>query len=91
MARKAKGSRPPAFRGSLASMPAIFGMSSQALPTGRARTAIMAPIAKALSEADQQAIVTYYARRNPPPATGTNAAAPDVIAAGAELAERGAW
>ncbi|MGO9134372.1 MAG: c-type cytochrome [Methylovirgula sp.] len=55
------------------------------------KNGMMTPIAKALSDADQQAVATYFASLNPPPATSKNAPAPELIAAGAELAQYGAW
>ncbi|HEY5226663.1 MAG TPA: c-type cytochrome [Methylovirgula sp.] len=52
---------------------------------------IMGPIAKTLSAAEQQAVASYFAGLNPPLAAATTPAAPDPVAAGAVLAQRGDW
>lgn len=52
---------------------------------------VMGPIAKALSDADQQAVASYFAGLKPPLAAGTAVAAPDLVATGAALAQRGDW
>ncbi|MFZ5546267.1 MAG: c-type cytochrome [Pseudomonadota bacterium] len=57
---------------------------------GRRRSAVMAPIAQALSPQDREAASAYYARL-PAPAAARAASAPAADPAAAELASRGRW
>lgn len=52
---------------------------------------IMAPIARALSDKEIKAVVTYFANMKPTPATSPSSADDKLMKAGKQLAEKGNW
>ena len=91
MERTAPASRPPDFP-ELAGLSAVYLVHQlKSFADGTRQSEVMAPIAKALDGAQRKAVADYYAGLTLAAAKPAAKTATDKVAAGALLAERGAW